>query len=90
MARDDRGAFLIEAAELRSLERAARAQNLEILGFYHSHPRGDARPSTTDLELALPGWAYLIVAGADTPTPAFRAWRLRADRTRFDEIGLNE
>ncbi|MGH7481424.1 MAG: MBL fold metallo-hydrolase [Longimicrobiales bacterium] len=87
-AADDQSGFLIEAAELRAIEYRAAAAGLELVGFYHSHPHGDARPSMTDLELAIPGWAYLIVARAGTPTPLLRAWRLRADRTRFERMAL--
>lgn len=35
---------------------------LEILGVYHSHPRGPAVPSSTDVaEAHYPEWLYVIV-----------------------------
>jgi proteasome lid subunit RPN8/RPN11 len=35
---------------------------IEIVGVYHSHPRGDASPSSTDrAEWHYPGWASVIV-----------------------------
>ena len=42
---------------------------MEIVGVYHSHPRGKAEPSPTDLaEAHYPEWLYLIVGleGATT------------------------
>jgi len=38
-----------------------QARQLELLGIYHSHPKGPAQPSPTDLaEFAYPGVLYLI------------------------------
>ena len=43
--------------------RTARSRGLEVLGFYHSHPRSPATPSATDLaEAAYPGDLYVIVS----------------------------
>ena len=48
--------------------RNARSRGLEVLGFYHSHPRSAATPSPTDLaEASYPGHLYLIVGGAAEP-----------------------
>ena len=62
-------------------EHDARALALDVVGFYHSHPRGAAVPSRFDLEHAVPGYIHLIVAGTEA-----RAWRLRHDRSGFDEV----
>jgi proteasome lid subunit RPN8/RPN11 len=77
--------YLISAPTVRRLElRAARA-GLEVVGFYHSHPRGGPVPSRADLELAWPGYVYAIV---DVIGGAVRCWRLRHDRTAFAELSL--
>ncbi|MHC5056514.1 MAG: Mov34/MPN/PAD-1 family protein [Planctomycetota bacterium] len=44
-----------------------------IVGYYHSHVRGPARPSRVDAELACPGVTY-VIASADEPQEV-RAWR---------------
>lgn len=75
--------FYIPAGVLLHLERAAEARGLHVVGFYHSHPNGDAIPSSTDLDQALPGYIYLIAARND-----LRAWQLRDDRSGFDEVSL--
>jgi proteasome lid subunit RPN8/RPN11 len=50
------------AAELDLLERIDEAA-LDVVGFYHSHPRGPACPSETDARLAAwPGHSYVIVS----------------------------
>jgi proteasome lid subunit RPN8/RPN11 len=55
---------------------------LEILGIYHSHPSGDARPSRTDIaEAFYPDWTYVIVGlGRAADVRAYRLARGRADR----------
>lgn len=78
--------YLIAAADVLRLERAAEAKGRTLVGFYHSHARGSAAPSSSDLEQALPGYVYLIIA----PTGRARMWRLRADRSGFDEIENDE
>jgi len=74
--------FLIPAVDVLRIERAADASGQSVVGFYHSHPAGRAEPSLSDLEHALPGYIYLIVPAEG----AARAWRLREDRSGFDEV----
>jgi proteasome lid subunit RPN8/RPN11 len=56
-----------------------------LIGFYHSHPDHPARPSQFDLEHAWPNFSYPIVSVLDGRAADLRSWRLRADRTAFDE-----
>ncbi|MFQ5779073.1 MAG: Mov34/MPN/PAD-1 family protein, partial [Terriglobia bacterium] len=57
--------FLVTAEDYRAAEKAARAQGLEIVGFYHSHPDHPARPSEFDREHAWPWYSYIIVRVAE-------------------------
>ena len=59
-----RNRFLIEPHELLRGERYAMKNDLEVVGFYHSHPDHPARPSQYDLDHAWPTFAYVIVAVA--------------------------
>jgi proteasome lid subunit RPN8/RPN11 len=55
--------FLIAPEDHINARREARHRGLEVLGFYHSHPRSAATPSPTDLaEASYPGHLYLIVS----------------------------
>jgi proteasome lid subunit RPN8/RPN11 len=58
---DDPHRYLIAPEDLRRLEAEARAEGLEIVGYYHSHPDHPARPSAFDTEHAWPWYSYLIV-----------------------------
>ena len=51
----------------------------EIVGFYHSHPRGPAHPSETDAELATwPDRSYVIVSLEPREIGSWR-WRTEAE-----------
>ncbi len=69
-------AYEIAPAELFALFRRIRAEGLEHLGIYHSHPRGDNAPSSSDIRRAFyPEAAYFIVSsgpGVERPVRAFR------------------
>jgi proteasome lid subunit RPN8/RPN11 len=54
--------FLLAPADVMDAEKLAKKNNIEILGFYHSHPDHPARPSLTDLENAWEGYYYLITS----------------------------
>ena len=80
-----RNRFLITAEELMHGERYAREHDLEVVGFYHSHPDSPAVPSNYDLEHAWPTYSYIIVStSADRATDLF-SWEQEPDRSRFNE-----
>jgi proteasome lid subunit RPN8/RPN11 len=58
---DDPHRYLIAPDDLRRLESGLRAEGLEIVGYYHSHPDHPAVPSGFDTEHAWPWYSYLIV-----------------------------
>ncbi len=75
--------YLIDPEQLLGAEREARAQGLEVVGFFHSHPDHPAQPSAFDLEHAWPWYSYLIVSVASGRVADERSWRLAEDRSRF-------
>jgi proteasome lid subunit RPN8/RPN11 len=77
--------YLIPPEAVRALEAAAHRSGLEVVGFYHSHPDGVAVPSAFDLETAWPWYSYLILAVGVEGVGEARSWRLRDDRTGFEE-----
>jgi cysteine synthase B len=80
--------FLVGPGEYREAEARAAATHRELVGFYHSHPDHPAVPSAFDLEHAWPNLSYLIVSVRDGRAAEARSWRLRADRSGFDEEQL--
>lgn len=58
--------FEIDPAALIAAHRASRAGGLAVLGYFHSHPNGLARPSATDARTAAgDGRIWAIVALTD-------------------------
>lgn len=80
--------FLIRPADYRFAEAHARASGRELVGFYHSHPDHPARPSQHDLDHAWPNLDYLITSVLEGHVDVTHAWRLREDRSAFDETAL--
>ena len=80
--------FLISPQVLLSAQRRARENNMDVLGYYHSHPDHPARPSEFDREHAWPGISYMIISVAKGEVADARSWRLTDDRSRFDEEDL--
>src|SRR5262245_29858961 len=77
--------FLIGPADYRRAEKEADSRGLQLLGFYHSHPDHPAIPSAFDLEHAWPNFSYVIVSVLKGQPAEARSWRLRPDRSGFDE-----
>lgn len=56
--------FTIDPQALIDAHRAAREGDLQVLGYYHSHPNGDPTPSVRDRQGASgDGSVWAIVAG---------------------------
>lgn len=58
--------FEIDPQALIDAHRAARTGGPQVLGYFHSHPRGRAQPSATDRACAAgDGKVWAILAGGD-------------------------
>jgi proteasome lid subunit RPN8/RPN11 len=80
--------FLIGPDAYKAAEARAAETGFTLVGFYHSHPDHPAVPSTFDLDHAWPNLCYLIVSVREGRAGDARAWRLRDDRSAFDEEPL--
>jgi proteasome lid subunit RPN8/RPN11 len=85
--RDDspRNRFSVTAGDVLEAEKAARTQGLEVIGWYHSHPDHPARPSDYDRDHAWPWYSYFIVSVHSGAPKDMTSWRLKDDRTGFEE-----
>jgi proteasome lid subunit RPN8/RPN11 len=82
--------FLIDPRDHIEARRVARRRSLDVLGFYHSHPRSAAWPSAADVaEAAYPDAVYLIVSLAGTSPEAklFRIERETVAELRLVRLG---
>jgi proteasome lid subunit RPN8/RPN11 len=66
----------------------AKQNELAVVGFYHSHPKGDPLPSQTDIQQsAYPDTAYLIV-GLSSGEPRLAAWSIQYKQVQPIEVVL--
>lgn len=66
--------YLIDPEDHFAAIRSARADNLEVLGAYHSHPSSAPLPSATDIAEANSGsdFLYVIVSLVNEEVRAYR------------------
>ena len=78
-------AFQMDAREMAMAQRDIRTKNLDFIGFYHSHTASPARPSQTDITIAmefesyrmklnLPEPLHLIISLEHADSPDIRAY----------------
>lgn len=77
-------AFELHPEDHLAFELEARRLGLEVVGVWHSHPRGPARPSTTDRASAWDGWLHAIVGRDARGEFEVRVWRVRGEA--WDEL----
>ena len=76
--------FLIEPLKIKKFEDTARERDLDILGFYHSHPDHPAEPSEYDRDHAWPYYSYIITSVSGEEIKDTNSWLLRDDRSGYD------
>jgi proteasome lid subunit RPN8/RPN11 len=80
--------FELAPEDVRLAEKTARDRQLELLGWYHSHPDAPARPSEFDREHAWPWYSYIIVSVEKGEPRDMTSWRLQDDRRAYDAEGI--
>ena len=86
VADDPARRFEIDPAALIAALRAERGGGERVIGYWHSHPSGDATPSATDAAMAAAdGKLWVIVAGG-----ALTAWRAGVGglHGRFERVAV--
>jgi [CysO sulfur-carrier protein]-S-L-cysteine hydrolase len=70
--------YAIAPEELFQSMREIRSAGLDFMGIYHSHPNGDNKPSTRDIDQAYyPDVAYFILSPREDRPKSVRAFSIR-------------
>ena len=77
--------FLIEPLQIKEFEERATERDMDLLGFYHSHPDHPAEPSEYDREQAWPYYSYVIASVSEGGVEGMRSWVLKDDRSSYEE-----
>jgi proteasome lid subunit RPN8/RPN11 len=88
VASDPRIEYRIDPTEQLALMEEVEAAGEDVVGFYHSHPRGPAEPSPTDRRRAT--WtdrSYVIVV-LDGTHPYVGSWRWTGEDFEREAVAL--
>lgn len=85
---DQRRRFEVNPLDYMKAEQYALANQLELLGIYHSHPLHPAIPSEHDLKQAVPFFSYIIASVNETQVEKTTSWQLN-EENQFEEEILN-
>lgn len=85
---DQRDRFFIHPADQLAAQKRARAENLEVLGFFHSHPGGPAYFSATDLAESRPWYSNLVVSFQGGHFGGAASFIVDEDKTRAEPEAL--
>jgi proteasome lid subunit RPN8/RPN11 len=84
--------YQIAPEDLIAVQRSAREEGLDIVGYFHSHPDHPARPSETDRRIAAEGLSdgvvYVVVGVAGGRETEATAWVFRDRSQSFEEEPL--
>jgi proteasome lid subunit RPN8/RPN11 len=81
--------FLITPEDMMKAEQTARANKLDVIGFYHSHPDHPSAPSGYDKDHALPFYSYVIMSVDKGKAQILTSWELTDDRGDFVQEEVN-
>ena len=84
---DQRRRFEIDPLEYLKAERYALANDLTLVGIYHSHPDHPAVPSEHDLKQAVPFFSYIILSVEKDEVKNISSWQLDKNH-RFKEENI--
>ena len=85
----------MNALQQMRAEKEIRAQGLEIVGIYHTHPATVPYPSKTDVarahwgesdDLLFPDYSYLIVSLRDPENPEPHSFKIQGRRIPEDIV----
>ena len=77
--------YKVSGLLLMRAEQELESRDLQVVGYYHSHPDHPSQYSEFDRDHALPNMSYVIVSVMAGKVANTQSWRLTDDRSRMDE-----
>jgi proteasome lid subunit RPN8/RPN11 len=81
--------YYMDERELIEALHAVAEADMELLGFYHSHPRGHAIPSPTDIRSANYPDTTTLIIGLGARKPELAAWNIRPGQVDRVELVIS-
>jgi proteasome lid subunit RPN8/RPN11 len=76
--------YELRPEDLLSADRQARANGLDLIGIFHSHPNCDAYFSETDLKNSCPWYSFVVLSVREGKFDHASSFLPDADQTRAD------
>jgi proteasome lid subunit RPN8/RPN11 len=90
IADDPLHTYIMDEQKMVAILSSLNRRDLELVGFYHSHPNSDPIPSPTDIRQATyPDTPYLIV-GLKGGSAQLAAWKMRAGQVSEVPVSIGE
>ena len=83
-----RDRYLMDPGDIVRADREAREQDLDVVGYWHSHPDHPARPSRYDTDHAWTDYVYIICATTPEGTGDVNAFTLSEEGGEFVSLLL--
>jgi proteasome lid subunit RPN8/RPN11 len=81
--------YELDPGDIVAAERRAREHDIDIVGFWHTHPDHPSVPSRFDAERAWSGYVYVVVATVREGVVDMRFWHLDEQRGEFEELDVS-
>jgi len=81
---DQRDRFLIDPRDQVTANLKCRSENIDILGFFHSHPDCDAYFSATDLKNSWPWYSNVVLSIRQRELAQAKAFRANEDQSQSE------
>jgi proteasome lid subunit RPN8/RPN11 len=81
-----RDRYLLDPADIVRADREARGRDLDVVGFWHSHPDHPARPSQFDTDHAWLDYVYVIVNTTSAGSGDLNGFTLAEDGGPFEQL----
>ena len=86
--RSQRAYYELRPEDLLRADREARAQKLDLIGIYHSHPDCDAYFSQTDLKNSCPWYSFVVLSIKSGRFDHANCWLPNAEQTHAEKEEL--
>jgi proteasome lid subunit RPN8/RPN11 len=81
--------YELDPADIVAAEKRARRQDMDVVGFWHTHPDHPAEPSRYDTERAWLEYVYAICSTGRTGVMDTRWWQLHERSGQFLELAVS-
>jgi len=82
--------FTLDPAEQFKVIKETRAEDLEILAVYHTHPETPARPSEEDIKLAYDPNIIYVIASLKDDNNTIKAFKINNGNVTEQELEIKE